>query len=514
MDRVELARGIQRRLQVGGLLANAAGALVVFLYLGVIFPPPDPAGYFLTTERSALVLLAFMVVATAVGMTVGLRETRALRAWMRTSDPAGPAERAAVLRMPARIVRLTALQWGAAVLLFATLNLDRSAQRVIEVGVTTALGGLVTCTAAWLYTARELSPVVGLVLSDAPPPEAGSLGIGPRILLTWALSSGIPLVGLALIPIGEDAQGRSLVAPIVFIAVVALVAGGVLMTLAMRSVADPVRGVQRGMESVAAGATDVRLPIDDASEVGRLQAGFNAMVEGLAERERLRDLFGRQVGLDVAREALDRGTALGGREQTVGALFVDVIGSTELAARERPERVVELLNAFFAVVIEIVERHGGFVNKFQGDGALCVFGAPVACDDVADRALAAARDLRDAVAGGFPLPAAIGLSSGTAVAGHIGAESRYEYTVIGDPVNEASRLTELAKTRPERLLASAATVRAAGASESARWQPAGEAILRGRAAPTELAVPAEHPGRAFAHPALARVARTASTDVR
>jgi len=491
MDRVELARGIQRRLLVGGLLANAAGALVVFLYLGVIFPPPEPAGYFLTTERSALVLLAFMVAATAAGTAFGLRETRALRAWLRTAEPPGPAERRAVLRLPGTIIRLTALEWGAAVVLFASLNFDRSLQRIVEVGVTTVLGGLVTCAAAWLYTERELRPAVALVLSDSPPPEAGALGVGPRILLTWALSSGIPLIGLALIPIGENAQGRSLVAPIVFIAAVAPVAGLVLMTLAMRSVADPVREVRRGMESVSAGATDVRLAVDDASEVGRLQAGFNAMVEGLAERERLRDLFGRQVGLDVAREALDRGTTLGGREQTVGALFVDVLGSTELAARERPERVVALLNAFFAVVVEVVERHGGFVNKFEGDGALCVFGAPVACDDVADRTLAAARELHAAVAGGDPLPAAIGLSAGAAVAGHIGAESRYEYTVIGDPVNEASRLTELAKTRPERLLASAAAVRAAGPAEAARWRPAGEATLRGRAAPTELAVPAE-----------------------
>ena len=118
------------------------------------------------------------------------------------------------------------------------------------------------------------------------------------------------------------------------------------------------------------------MPIDDASEVGLLQAGFNRMAEGLRERERIRDLFGRQVGQEVARAALRDGTRLGGEEREIGALFVDLTGSTSMSLAMPPTEVVRLLNKFFRVVIEVVESEGGFVNKFEGDAALCVFGAP------------------------------------------------------------------------------------------------------------------------------------------
>jgi adenylate cyclase len=241
------------------------------------------------------------------------------------------------------------------------------------------------------------------------------------------------------------------------------------------------------MDQVGEGRTDVEVKVDDASEIGRLQAGFNAMVDGLRERELLRELFGRQVGDDVAREALERGVTLGGQQKTVAVLFVDIIGSTELASRERPERVVEVLNDFFAVVVQTVAKHGGLVNKFEGDGAVCVFGAPVDHDEFAAAALAAARELRDRLVRESPVDFAIGVSCGTAVAGHVGAEERYEYTVIGDPVNEAARLRELAKARPERVLASADTVEEAGEVEARNWEIDGEARLRGRHAPTRLA---------------------------
>jgi adenylate cyclase len=130
------------------------------------------------------------------------------------------------------------------------------------------------------------------------------------------------------------------------------------------------------------------------------------------------------------------------------------------------------------------------VNKFEGDAALCVFGAPVALDDHAGAALRAARALQARLAeldGG--LAAAIGVATGAAVAGYVGAVTRFEYTVVGDPVNEAARLSDAAKTRPLRLLASAAALERAGRSEAARWRAEGELRLRGRSTPTRLAVP-------------------------
>jgi adenylate cyclase len=130
------------------------------------------------------------------------------------------------------------------------------------------------------------------------------------------------------------------------------------------------------------------------------------------------------------------------------------------------------------------------VNKFEGDAALCVFGAPVASPDPAGEALAAAREMRGRLLELDAVDVGIGVSAGTAVAGNVGSERRYEYTVIGDPVNEAARLCELAKGRPERLLASEAAVRDAGDGEAAHWS-VGEAVtLRGREAATRLATAA------------------------
>jgi adenylate cyclase len=229
--------------------------------------------------------------------------------------------------------------------------------------------------------------------------------------------------------------------------------------------------------------------VDDGSELGRLQAGVNRMVGGLREREELRDLFGRHVGEDVARAALDRGVELGGETRDVAVLFVDVIGSTALASERPPKEVVELLNRFFAVVVEVVDECGGWINKFEGDAALAIFGAPAPLEDRDARALAAARRIAERLADEVPeLGAGVGVSAGEAVAGNVGAASRFEYTVIGDPVNEAARLSELAKDHDGRVLACGRLLESAG-DEAEQWRDGEEVTLRGRDEPTRIATP-------------------------
>lgn len=214
-------------------------------------------------------------------------------------------------------------------------------------------------------------------------------------------------------------------------------------------------------------------------------SGLTALV--LAERERLRDLFGRHVGSDVARAALDGNLAPEGEEREIAALFIDLVGSTSVACERPPSHVVSLLNAFFRVVVQVVEARGGLV-KFQGDAALCVFGAPISRKRPAADALGAARELRLRLAEEVPHASfGIGVSAGRAVAGNVGGEARFEYTVIGDPVNEAARLCELAKARPQRLLASQVALEWAGAPEDSRWRLGESVTLRGRQAPTRLA---------------------------
>ena len=117
--------------------------------------------------------------------------------------------------------------------------------------------------------------------------------------------------------------------------------------------------------------------------------------------------------------------------------------------------MVELLNRFFAVIVEEVDRHRGLVNKFEGDAALAVFGVPVTLEHPEDAALACARRIAERLNSEVPeCLAGIGVAAGQVLAGYVGAKERFEYTVIGDPVNEAARLCELAKSTPGRLVAS------------------------------------------------------------
>jgi len=275
-----------------------------------------------------------------------------------------------------------------------------------------------------------------------------------------------------------------------FLGIVASAAGLLATLVAAGAIADPVTSVREGLEQVERGELEAHVAVNDGSEVGLLQAGFNNMAEGLRERERIRDLFGRQVGEEVARAALRDGTRLGGEEREVGAFFVDLVGSTSMATAMPPTEVVRVLNRFFRVVVEAVEAEGGLVNKFEGDAALCVFGAPVDRADPAGDALRSARNLAARLTREVPeVDFGIGISAGIAVAGNIGAENRFEYTVIGDPVNEAARLSELAKHRPERVLTSEAALARATEAESAVWSVTDSAILRGRDVATGIAHP-------------------------
>jgi class 3 adenylate cyclase len=318
-------------------------------------------------------------------------------------------------------------------------------------------------------------------------------GLKARTVFFWAVGSGVPVAGLMLTAvlalIDGDVTATRLSVIILALGTVVLVCGWLLTALSARSVVAPVRSVRTALTLIGRGDLDVRIPVFDGTELGSLQAGFNRMAAGLRERERLRDLFGRYVGPSVVREALSSDT-LGGEERFVAVLFVDLTGSTELAATRPPAEVVQLLNRFFAVVVDEVDEHGGFVNKFAGDAVLAVFGAPTELADPAGSALQAGRALAVRLRDELPeATAGIGVTAGIVVAGTVGDVRRYEYTVIGDPVNEAARLTELAKSVPGRLVASMAAVAEASPAEADHWQAGEEITVRGRTRPTQLATP-------------------------
>lgn len=470
-------------------ISNLVGAIVVFVYLTYLAEPVDSA-----VESSTLVVafVLFMVFALPLGYVLARREFRPVRRWLESGRPPTDAERDATLGIPRAYGLISFTIWLGAAAFFSTMNLvlGESVRETFRSATGTVLGGVATSALALLLVERSLRPVFGEALAGSARPRGRGPSVRRRLVVTWFLGSGIPLLGVALIPVGAD-EG---IGAAVSLAVIGLCAGLLFTLLSARSVADRLTGLRRAVARVQEGDVDVEVPVDDAGEVGRLQAGFNAMVGGLRERRRLQDLFGRHVGEEVARLALERGeVALGGEQRQVSALFVDLVGSTGLAASRPAHDVVATLNALFGAVVRTVGAEDGWVNKFEGDGALCVWGAPLDQPDHAARALRAAVALRDevrALRSAHPdLDVGIGVSTGPAVAGNVGAEERYEYTVIGDAVNEAARLTELAKERPSRLLVSGSSVAAAG-DAAGDWEPAATVQLRGRPTPTEVYEPA------------------------
>ena len=485
---------VQTLLTGSVVLANLIGVLVVIALVAVVIPGPSLFSHELRLV-DFVALPLYLVLALTVGVTAGTRRSlRSLRWSVEGREPT-TADRVATLAVPARLTMLQAGLWALAALLFTPLyGLDDS-QNIPRVAFPVLLAGLVVCGNSYLLTEFALRPVAAKALAAGHPEGARRAGVTARSLLIWAVGCAIPVAGLMLVAVFSLTRGN---VPTSRLAVTILVLGGITLTfgllltwLGISATVAPIRLVRAGLAEVEAGHLDRRVVVFDGTELGELQAGFNLMAQGLTEREQLRDLFGRHVGRDVAAAALLSTPELGGEERDVAVFFIDLIGSTALAATRPPAEVVALLNRFFSVVVDEVERHSGFINKFEGDGALAVFGAPAEVADPAGKALAAARCIQHRL--GTELPdaqAAVGVAAGRAVAGNVGDQRRFEYTVIGDPVNEAARLAELAKTHPGRLIASQAAVSLASADEQSRWRAGDAVVLRGREQPTTLAQPA------------------------
>jgi class 3 adenylate cyclase len=464
------------------IVANLVGvATVVMLLIGV----DDGSG---TTGRTQVLeaVAAYLVVAFPAGIVLGLRRQRMTNRWLMARRDPTSAEAGQALRLPVDTALIAGGIWvvGAVLIGLVSAAVFPDARVGLRTGIATLLGGMATAGVTYLLVARAARAVTAIALAAHPPAGALALGVRPRLLLTWGLTSAVPMLGVVLLFLDPSNPGGPGAAAVVFLVVVALLVGGLATLLTARAVGQPLRDLREAVQRVGRGDYDVSVLVDDAGEIGLLQEGVNTMTAGLAERERMRDLFGRHVGTTVADRALATGVSLGGEERTVAALFVDIAGSTSLVRRTGPEEMVGLLNRFFEVVVETVEAAGGLVNKFEGDAALCVFGAPADHADPAGAALAAARRICDEVRAAGEVDVGVGVACGPVWAGQVGAASRLEYTVIGDPVNEAARLTDLAKEHPCRAMASEATVLAASAEEREHWVRDGEVELRGRDEPT------------------------------
>src|SRR5437764_1313237 len=412
-----------RRASWAIFAAHLAGAVFTFGYLPYI-APSEPSTRAANGFLDVALFVAYAAVAfPSTGYLCERLSRRALR-WM--IEERGPTddERRRTLTLARTIAKATAVPWLSAAVVFGLINVygGHSARDIAKVALTTLDGGLVSCTIGFLLIERVMRPAVAVALAGSQPNRQIIPGVRLRLLITWLLGSGVPLAGLFLLAIASEGATRNadLRPPILVLSVAGLFAGAIITIATAKSVAEPISDVRRALEDVQAGKLDVNVTVDRAGDLGELQAGVNRMVEGLRERQRLADLIGRYLRTADAEQAAEQGRGLDSEQREASVLFVDLIGSTALAEVLSPHEVVRTLNAYFDAVVRVVSAEGGWVNKFEGDGALCVFGAPATQPDHAARALRSARVLHgelEQLASAYPgLDAAIGVSSGPLVA--------------------------------------------------------------------------------------------------
>src|SRR6201997_4130564 len=473
--------------------ANLIGIGVAVLLVTVAIPEPSvfsDAPAWLTFG----VVPGYIAIALALGAYwITRRTVLALRWAIEERKPPSADERNTFLA-PWRVALGDLILWGVGAVLLLTLYGLVNIMFIPRFLIGGSFCGVLVATGSYLLAEFALRPVAAQALEAGPPPRRLTAGVMGRTMMVWFLGSGLPVIGIALVAffqlVMRNLTETQFAVGVMMVSIATLIFGCILTWILSWLTATPVRVVRAALQRVERGDLRGNLVVFDGTELGELQRGFNAMVDGLRERERVCDLFGRHVGREVALAAERERPKLGGEERHVAVVFIDIIGSTQLVTSQPPAEVVALLNRFFAIVVEEVDRHCGLVNKFEGDASLAIFGAPNRLDSPEDEALATARCICQRLSGEMAeLDAGIGVAAGQVVAGNVGAKERFEYTVIGGPVNEAARLCELAKSQPGGLLATAEALEGASENERARWSLGETVTLRGYERPTRLASP-------------------------
>jgi adenylate cyclase len=239
-------------------------------------------------------------------------------------------------------------------------------------------------------------------------------------------------------------------------------AGGIAL---VRWIAQPLRELGAQARRIREGDLDVAIVPRSRDEIGTLARTMAEMVQGLRDRDFIRDVLGRYVSPELAEQCVrDRGALrLGGEIRTVSILMSDLRGFSGLSERLGPERMIGLLNRYLGAMTPVILRHRGTINEFIGDAILVLFGAPFERHDDAERTVRCAWAMQRAMAafnaesqaqGLPPLVMGIAVHSGRVVAGNIGSRDRMKYGVVGPAVNLAGRIESLT-VGPQVLLSEA-----------------------------------------------------------
>lgn len=460
---------VQRRGSVATILINSLGVMVTNLYLGVIDPLPTGQEPLQAVDPISIGLSgAFLLITLIIGTASARKRDARIAEWyarVRNGTPTTnvpPNVRRDVLNTAGRTAMWAALMWGLAGVLSSILS---QSFRVF-VGVS-AIGGLLTTAMTYFVLDVLWRPVIPLFFPQGNLSEvrAFRLPVLGRLLVVFLLVGIYPPVILAILT-WQRAQALIVAANPqvvldnlfflqVFILAASAVASVGLAVFMGRGIVGPLDTLEEAMERVEKNDLDVQVSVTSNDELGYLGERFNHMTAGLRQTEMLRNLFNLYVSPEVAREALEHGARLGGRQVECTVLFSDIRGFTTISEQLDPQVLMDLLNRYMVVMVEVIVENGGLVNKFGGDSLLAVFGTPLnPAEDHAACALRAAQGMLVALATfneaqktlhSPTLKIGIGIATGPVIAGNIGGRERIEYTVIGDTVNLASRLQDKTK---------------------------------------------------------------------
>jgi len=478
-------------VQISSSVVVACGAILIF------------ASFYDPTAQELLAVLVVGSLFTAIGVgwsnSVQWPQFQSLMRWREDPDPAPEEtirawEVATTLQM--RGYRATSLRVNAIAALptialtIAVLGLPwYSALVLLLMAIPTAGYGTVLSYTLGEQLMRPLIEEIAARLPDEFSFKPVGLGVSTRLLITLPVFTAT--TGLIVATLVADGGGsETLLFATAASIVVGLILSGELTQMLSAAITRPISELRAALNEVRNGNFEARAPVASSDEFGELADDFNKMVEGLAERDQIREAFGTYVDREVAELLLSGRFPSEGVVVDVSIMFCDVPGFTSFAERAEPREVVAALNELFARVVPIISHHGGHIDKFMGDGLLAVFGAPEGYRDHADRAVAAGLEVVEAAArGDGELELRVGINSGPVIAGSIGGSGRLNFSVIGDAVNVAARVEAATRQTGDHVLVTAATKTAL--QRSVELEPREPIELKGKREPYEIyAVPA------------------------
>ena len=383
--------------------------------------------------------------------------------------------------------------WAAMFFVVVAEIAGASGPRLVQYAILGAATGM-SLTLIGIHTAVQGA------LRPARAALAGDTGIGdaiPRSRPTFAVWLNLSMLGSMFTYAVAGAMfgallNRGLDNPAVSVAIAGALTLGLGVPITVAAIVSPslrpIRDLAEGTERVAAGDYSQRLPVVQDDDLGALAASFNRMQAGLAERQRLQAAFGTYVDPALAARLLEQGDdVFTGERREVTVMFIDIRDFTPFAEAHSAEDTVARLNTLFEIVVPAVVDAGGHVNKFLGDGALAVFGAPNDLADHANAAVQAAelihRRVAERFAGGLRI--GIGINTGVVIAGTIGGGGKLEFTLIGDTVNVAARVEQLTKTTGDAILITQQSIDAL-ASRPPGLIDRGFHVLKGKSAAVQV----------------------------